>query len=137
MQHIELSDLNVGGVHIRQDAQGRYCLNDLHRAAGGQKRHQPSNWLQLQQTVELISELAVPGIPGTEQIQPLKTYQGGSGLQGTFVVRELVYAYAMWISPIFHLKVIRAYDALVTSNSRLTPANYPTEILELLAACRP
>jgi hypothetical protein len=61
----------ISGVEIHQDADGRYSLNDLHKAAGGEKRQQPSNWLQVQQTQELIAELAVPRIPGTAQKQPV------------------------------------------------------------------
>jgi hypothetical protein len=34
---------------------------------------------------------------------------------GSFVAWQLVYAYAEWISPSFHLKVIRAYDAMATN----------------------
>lgn len=105
--------LSIAGIEIRCDAQGRFCLNDLHRAAGGEKRHQPANWLSLKQTVELIEEIATPGITGVEQNQPLNVINGGDE-RGTYTAKELVYAYAMWISAAFHLKVIRAYDAMMT-----------------------
>lgn len=96
--------LTIADTAIRTDAEGRFCLNDLHRAAGGESRHRPHYWLENQQTKELFAELAKAGNPAIETKQGL----------GTYVSKELVYAYAMWISPAFNLKVIRAYDALVT-----------------------
>lgn len=104
----------IDGVSVRRDFDGRYCLNDLHRAAGGEKRHQPSNWSCLTQTQELIAEISsAPGITGAA---PLATLTGGVN-QGTFVCKELVYSYAMWISPKFNLKVIRTFDAVQNPSS--------------------
>jgi hypothetical protein len=102
--------LTLINTTIRQDAEGRYCLNDLHQAAGGANRHRPSLWLANKQAQALIAEM------DSEQEfllrNPVATVATGSPV--TYVVKELVYAYAMWISPAFHLKVIRAYDAMVT-----------------------
>lgn len=65
----------IDGVSVRRDFDGRYCLNDLHRAAGGEKRHQPSNWSCLTQTQELIAEISsAHGITGAA---PLVTLTGG------------------------------------------------------------
>lgn len=104
----------------RTDADGRFCLNDLHRASGGEKRHAPNEWLRNKQTSELLDELSKPGIPGMAGWSPLSVAHGGAA-PGTYVAKELVYAYAMWISPAFHLKVIRAYDAMVSKPARLLP----------------
>jgi hypothetical protein len=107
--------LVIADTPIRQDAEGRFSLNDLHKASGEASRDQPSKWLILDQTTALIAAIdADTGNLVSEQIQPVKVHKGGNSRQGTFVVKELVYAYAMWISPAFHLQVIRAYDTLVS-----------------------
>ena len=95
----------IDNITIKQDAQGRYCLNDLHKASGEKSHQQPAKFMANQGTQALISEIGE---------QAVKVVRGRGKEQGTYVVKELVYAYAMWISPQFHLKVIRAYDRLAT-----------------------
>lgn len=45
-----LTAVTLDGIAIRQDDHGRFCLNDLHQAGSGEKRHQPSDWLRMDQT---------------------------------------------------------------------------------------
>jgi len=106
--------LNISNTPIRQDLEGRYCLNDLHKASGGELKHRPGLWMENQQTKDLVMELEKDeaGIPASK-ISAISILRG-RGIQGTYAVKELVYAYAMWISPAFTLKVIHAYDSLVS-----------------------
>lgn len=117
-----MNPLMIANTQIRCDAAGRYCLNDLHQASGGASRHQPGNWLRLQQTQDLVAECAKSDEPFliSEEREPVVVLQGGF-VQGTYAVKELVYAYAMWISAAFHLHVIRAYDALVQQRTADVP----------------
>ena len=98
----------VDGINVRRDMAGRYCLNDLHRAAGGEERHKPSNFMRMESTQALCSEI---DRCSDMSIASVNTIRGGTE-QGTYVAREVVYAYAMWISPLFNLKVIRTFDAV-------------------------
>lgn len=100
--------LVIGEFSIRQDEDGRYSLADLHKAGGSLKKHQPSNFLRVEQTQELIKEIE----HSSDMRSAVKVINGGNN-RGTYVVKELVYSYAMWISAKFHLTVIRAYDAMV------------------------
>lgn len=102
--------ITINGFTIHQDKQGRYNLNDLHKAAvasGIKKDVRPSEWLSLQSTHELIEIL----IQENSLIKPVAISPGRYG--GTFGLKELVYAYATWVSAAFHLKVIRTFDAVV------------------------
>ena len=93
-----MNAISVANVAIRQ-FDNLYSLNDLHRAAGGLEKNKPANWLRNQQTADLIAELEIA------QIRAIQKKQG----LGTFVSKELVVHYGMWISPAFSLKVIRAF----------------------------
>ncbi|HCL5075267.1 TPA: KilA-N domain-containing protein, partial [Salmonella enterica] len=108
----------ISDISIHQDSEGRYSLNDLHKASGGERRHRPVYWLNSQQTKELIEEIEKVGIP---TFCPIESKRGCKG--GTYVCKELVYAYAMWISAAFSLRVIRAYDAMMTAqHQQVQPA---------------
>ncbi|HIB1403560.1 TPA: KilA-N domain-containing protein [Salmonella enterica subsp. enterica serovar Muenchen] len=108
----------IDGIEVRRDIQGRYCLNDLHRAAGGEKRHRPQYWIENKQTSELIEQILTEAvIPSLEQNQPVNVIYGGNN-QGTYVCKDLVYSYAMWISAAFHLKVIRTFDAFYSNTAK-------------------
>lgn len=106
-----------------------YSLNDLHRASGGEKRHQPGNWLANQQAKDLTAEIEKDGNPSIYRKQGL----------GTFVCKELVIAYAAWISAAFHLKVIRLFLATMRpinpaiDYERISPAQ-AQDIQEIVAA---
>lgn len=112
------NSLTVCNVSIRQDAEGRYFLNDLHRASGNNPKDKPYEWLRNKETQALIAEIIKQEIPASEKInnlEPVKTVNSFTEEQGTYVIKPLVYYYAMWISPAFQLHVINAYDALVTN----------------------
>ena len=118
--------IEIDGAVIRQDQFGRYCLNDLHKASGGEQKNQPRYFLENKQTQDLVQALTDSGIP----LSPIEVIRGGLD-QGTYVVKQIVYAYAMWISAAFNLKVINTFDAVVTQK-HIPDLNNPSQLRELL-----
>lgn len=97
---------------------GLFSLNDLHRASGSEKKHQPALFMRNTEVQALISEIEQENSSSTDLQTLNKAYEtvvGKGKQQGTFVCKELVYRYAMWISPKFSLMVIRAFDSLTQS----------------------
>ena len=109
---------------------GLYSLNDLHKAAGSYKKHQPALFFRLEQTKDLIAEIeSSTDLYSSSNLKGCKAIKTLNGV-GTFVCKELVYAYAMWISPKFHLQVIRAFDEL--QSQKQLPARDPLEFQRIL-----
>lgn len=109
-----MQSLTISSTSIRQDADGRFCLNDLHRAAmlagKATRNHRPGEFMRRDETKRLIG--AVEKRCADSRITPVMVVKGNriGVTQGTFVPKALVYAYAMWIDADFHLDVIEAFD---------------------------
>lgn len=116
------NSLSVFSTEIRL-LDGYYSLTDLHKASDGkQTKFRPGYFLDKRQTKELVVEIENAGISA------IKTVNGRNG--GTYACKELVYAYAMWISPKFHLAVIRAFDDLQNQKLLQNRTDTHSEALE-------
>ncbi|MCY6396691.1 P22AR C-terminal domain-containing protein [Actinobacillus pleuropneumoniae] len=113
-----MSNLQILSTSIRQ-LDNLFNLKDLHIVAGNEKKHEPYLFVRLDTTKELIEEIKKED-PTT---QPLKTLRGPQG--GTYACEELALAYAMWISPKFHLVVLRAFLAMHKQQNQQQPLALP------------
>lgn len=102
--------VNFESITVRTDEEGRYCLNDIQKAVTvgmNPRTVEVYEYLRRPETIELIAEIENTG---NSKIKAVVSHRGRNG--GTYVVKELVYSYAMWISPAFHLKVIQTFRRL-------------------------
>ncbi|MDC2824625.1 P22AR C-terminal domain-containing protein [Rodentibacter pneumotropicus] len=106
-----MTNLTILSNKIRSQ-ENLYSLNDLHIVSGGDVKHAPYRFTRLDTTQELIKEIENERSP--DLVIALKSVRGGRNpeLQGTWACEELVLSYAMWISPKFHLIVLRAFLAM-------------------------
>lgn len=109
--------------HAINMVEGLYSLNDFHRASGSDKKHQPAFFMRNQEVTDLIEEIKCSANLQNKQVF-IKLVSGKN--RGTYVCKELVYRYAMWISPKFALLVIRTFDKLVTGELKVQPSRFST-----------
>lgn len=107
-----MSNLAILNTSIRS-YENLFSLNDLHQASGNLTKHKPAFFLRIDMTKDLIAEIE------KETPNALKVIRGAQG--GTYACEELMLAYAMWISPKFHLVVLRAFLNLHKKTTALLP----------------
>lgn len=146
-----MTSLTVLNHEIHQ-VDNLYSLNDLHKASGGADKHKPSNFLRNQETKDLVEEIidekmgqcanlhsekSDAQIRTSVENSVLRVVKGnfGKAKQGAFACKEIVYRYAMWISPKFALAVIRVFDAF--ANGKLQPTQPQIDTLSSVADRKP
>lgn len=92
------NQIKLANKIIALDECDRVSLNTLHQLSGKGSAKKPDNWLRLQSTQELITEITQFSDLRTA---PLQVINGGVN-RGTYAHELLAVSYAGWISPRFH-----------------------------------
>lgn len=100
---------------VRQDAFGRYCLNDLHRAAVSQGKATESQRPSVFLRSEGISAFAQK-VSEASQSASVNIIKGGLE-SGSWAVEIIAIRYAAWIDPAFEVQVYERFRDSVKSNN--------------------
>ena len=100
---------------IRQDKEGRYCLNDLHKAAIASgldvERKNPSDFFRTEMANNFIKSLQK--VADSTTGNPVVSKEGRNG--GTYAVRLVAQRYCGWLSSDFEVVVYSAFDQFTMS----------------------
>lgn len=118
-----MTNLTILNTQIRT-LDGLFSLNDFHKASGENPSQRPSLFIRNNQTKDLILEIEKD--QSTNLCLAQKSIKGGLNA-GVWACEELVIAYAMWISPAFHLIVLRAFLNLHKNQTALLPSTITPE----------
>lgn len=104
-----MNELIINNMEIRVDEFGRYCLTDLWKAGGAVVKDKPSQFTKQDSCKKIVDYL-------NERNRSFKSIETTRGKYtgGTWATKHIVYAYAMWISPEFQVRVIETFDAAAT-----------------------
>ena len=95
---------------IRIDKEGRYCLNDLHKAAIASgldvERKNPSDFFRNDMAQKFIESLKKVENETTQNLVVVKEGRNG----GTYAVRLLAQRYCGWLSSDFEVIVYKTFD---------------------------
>lgn len=100
----------IEGVKVRQDDEGRYCLNDLHKAAMAAGKatlsQRPGEFLKTGSVSAFAQTLT-----DAKKSASVITVRGGKG-QGSYGVELVAIRYAAWLDPSFEIQVYETFQAL-------------------------
>lgn len=104
----DITLINLHGVYVRVDADGRYCLNDLHRAAMANGKatesQRPGEFLKTGQIKRFVDRLS-----DAKKIASVVSVRGGKR-QGTYGHELVVSRYAAWIDVDFEIEVYETFQ---------------------------
>lgn len=114
--------VTIDDVVVRVDAHGRYCLNDLHKAAIANGKatdsHKPSEFLSnqgVQGFIDALDASDAENISKAGNPASVKSIKGGKS-PGTYAVEIVAIRYAAWIDPAFEVRVYRTFQKAVKKN---------------------
>lgn len=100
--------MKIDNLKIKTDAEGRYCLNDLHKAAmaigNALPSQRPGNFLKSATITGFVQALG----DATKRASVV-TIKGGRE-QGTYADELVAIRYAAWIDPVFEIKVYETFQ---------------------------
>ena len=107
----QLVSLQFEGESVRQDRDGRFSLNDLHRMAGSPQNQDPRQWTRFDTTkalTEVVQDQQDSNV-GISHIKKVLVSQRGN-MGGTWAVMGLALAYAGYLSPEFRAACLKVVE---------------------------